>query len=142
MVGTDFFSSIIDNYDCCSSPIDSFQRFQCTFWWVDIKTYSKWIWKSCSQFFVISNCWVGLCFSYPSYLNMWLLKSSKKIDQIIIMRWINQAYTQGLKTWVWLINIKKGHNIQSFYSKCRKNQANNGLKRCMSKQNITQMISI
>ena len=83
-----------------------------------LKTYSKWIWKRFSQFFVISNCWVGLCFSYPSYLNMWLLKSSKNFDQIIIMRWINQAYTLGPKTWVWLINIKKGHNIQSFYLKC------------------------
>ena len=141
MVGTDFFSSIIDNYDCCSSPIDSFQRFQCTFWWVDIKTYSKWIWKSCSQFFVISNCWVGLCFSYPSNLNMWLLKSIKNFDQIVIIGWINQAFTLGPKTWVRLINIKKSIISNLFTQNVERNQTNSSLKRCMSTQNDTQMIS-
>ena len=76
--------------------------------------------KKLTGFFVISNYWVGFWFSYLFYLNMWLLKPSKNFDQIVIMRWINQAFTLGPRIWVRLINIKREHNSQSFYSKCWK----------------------
>ena len=45
------------------------------------------------------------------------------------MRGINQAFTLGPKTWVWLIKIKKSIISNLFTQNVERNQTNNGLKR-------------
>ena len=86
--------------------------------WQYIKTYWKWKAHKCSQFFVIWNCWVVICSSYAFYLYIRLLKLSNKFMQIVLMRWINQAFMLGPQTWVRLITLKNQPNIQNIL--CRR----------------------
>ena len=46
---------------------------------------------------------------------MTLVKPSNNLIQIVLMRWINQAFKLGPKTWVRLI-IKKQYDIQNIFS--------------------------
>ena len=70
-----------------------------------VKTNRKQKAQKCSEFFVIWNCWVGICSSYGFYLHMRLLKPSNNFIQIVIMRWINQAFMLGTQSWVRLITL-------------------------------------
>ena len=79
-----------------------------------VKTYWKWKAQKCSQLFVTYFLsWVVICSSYGFYLHMRLLKPSNKFMQIVLMRWINQAFMLGPQTWVRLITLKKQPNVQN-----------------------------
>ena len=58
-----------------------------------------------------------MCSLYGFYLHMRLLKPSNKFMQIVLMRWINQAFMLGPRNWVRLITLKKQPNIQKNFSK-------------------------
>ena len=90
-----------------------------------VKTYRKRKAQKCSQFFVIWNCWVGICSSYGFYLHMRLLKPSNNLIQIVLMRWINQAFMLGPQTWVRLITLKKQLNIHNIFSRSERKLSKN-----------------
>ena len=100
-----------------------------------VKTNRKQKAQKCSEFFVIWNCWVGICSSYGFYLHMRLLKPSNNLIQIVLMRWINQAFMLGPQTWVRLITLKKQTNIENMFSKSKRNYQKNIFKRCIGTQN-------
>ena len=52
---------------------------------------------------------------------MRLLKPSNNFIQIVLMRWINQAFMLRPQTWVRLITLKKQPNIQNIFSRSEKN---------------------
>ena len=82
-----------------------------------LKTYRKRKAQKCSQFFDMKYCWVGICSSYGFYLHMRLLKPSNNFIQIVLMRWINQAFMLRPQTWVRLITLKKQANIKNIFSR-------------------------
>ena len=90
-----------------------------------IKTYLKRKGQKCSQFFLISNCWVGIYSSYGFYLHMRLLKPSNNFIQIVLMRWINHAFMLGPQTWVRLITLQKQAIIQNIFSRSEKKLSKN-----------------
>ena len=56
---------------------------------------------------------------------MRLLKPSNNFIQIILMRWINQAFNLGPKAWVRLIIIKKQYAIQNIFSRNERKASKN-----------------
>ena len=97
----------------------------------NLKTYSKRIWKSCSQCFVMKNYWYELWFSYTFYLHMGLLIFSKNFGKILLMSWINQAFILGHNTWVRRITIKTSLISTVFTKQVEKNNQEIISKRCI-----------
>ena len=56
-----------------------------------VKTYRKLGAQKSHQFF----CWVEICSSYGFYLHIRVLKPSNNFIQIVLMRWIKQAFMLG-----------------------------------------------
>ena len=106
-----------------------------------LKTYSKRIWKSCSQCFVMKNYWYDFWFSYTFYLHMGLLILSKKFGKILLMSWINQAFILGHNTWVRRITIKTSLISTVFTKQVEKNNQEIISKRFMNTQNDLLIIS-
>ena len=106
-----------------------------------LKTYSKRIWKSCSQCFVMKNYWYDFWFSYTFYLHMGLLIFSNNFGKILFMSWINQAFILGHNTWVRRITKKTSLISTVFTEQVEKNNQEIISKRCMSTQNDLLIIS-
>ena len=76
---------------------------------------------------LLSIIWTLLFICF--YHHMRLLKSSKNFRQIVLMRWINQAFILGPKTWVRLITIKNSLIAKLFTKKVDRNLMKKYFKR-------------